>query len=161
MKNLSIFLEEYHKNISLMRQDVSANAQIRTNIKNAVGELLRLAEISRHEGLMDLDYELENMDGSLLLKEELGKIITLIVNGTVSDMIEEISLKRYYSRAYSGTEAVIFLLYLDICLEIQRGEHPLLMEENIRAILPEELKPEIDAAVAERKAERRAGSKPR
>lgn len=151
VKNKDIFYQEIRKNAMLVKDEIKKDANIVCALVKAFETLLWLEDITRKEGILALDEvrEDERIAG-LVFGKELLRIIHFVVNGTERENIEDICLKRYYSWNYSGLEGFLYLLYLDVALEIQEGISHQCMEEGIRSLMPDEVNKEIDKFLIEK-----------
>ena len=153
MKNSMIFFSEHRKNMESARNEINSNNESRNKMVEAVAELLALADVARYEGILALEWEAEKEEiTDLILVDELRRIVILITEGMDSEILEDIILRRYFSRGYLGLEAAVFLMYLDICLGIQAGLSPGVIEEYIRSLVPKEIESDIEKLFAEREA---------
>ena len=71
-------------------------------------------------------------------------MIGFVVFGTEFDILEKIALNRYYSRGYQGLDALLYLMYLETCLEIYAGLNLDLIDEGLKALLPENLEKDFE-----------------
>ncbi len=153
MKNSMIFLSEYRTNMKQVRDEMLmlGNKEIGHKIVEAVLELINLAETAKREGLLALEGVIEkDVINTLVIGEELRWMILLVTDGTDSEYLEEIMLKRYFSRGYAGLEGALYLLYADVCLEIQAGVSPKLIDESIRALVPREVENDVEMLLVNR-----------
>ena len=91
---------------------------------------------------------------NLICGKELSSMIGLLVDGAEPEILEDIFMKRYYSRNYCGLEGFLYLFYLDSILYMLSTPHPWDYEENIKSYMPIEIGDEISSrkAVEEKKA---------
>ncbi len=89
----------------------------------------------------------------LILGNELKRMVMLVVDGTDMETVEDISMKRYFTRNYSGIEGFLFLFYLDGTLSIQAGETPYVFREQIYGIMPDQVNQELSKILEEKRAE--------
>lgn len=146
MRNITLFYEEYRNNMRLAcENDKTLVAESGKNMLDAARALSKLAHLGRLEGLLALEDESDRHEVSELpLSNELKRMLGFVVNGTDSDILEKTALNRYYSREYQGVDALLYLIYLDTCLEIQAGLLPDLIDEELKALLPENLENDFD-----------------
>ena len=103
--------------------------------------LLRLYTILRSQGLLGLVDESESKNVSeLVLGEELRRIIDQVCCGTEPDILEEICFMRYAAAGYRGMEGMLYLLYFAVCLDIQAQVSARIIEERIKALLPDRIR---------------------
>ena len=146
MRNITLFYEEYRNNMRLAcKNDKTLVAESGKNMLDAARALSKLAHLGRLEGLLALEDKSDRHEVSELpLSNELKRMLGFVVNGTDSDILEKTALNRYYSRGYQGVDALLYLIYLDTCLEIQAGLLPDLIDEELKALLPENLENDFD-----------------
>ena len=146
MRNITLFYEEYRNNMRLAcENDKTLVAESGKNMLDAARALSKLAHLGRLEGLLALEDESDRHEVSELpLSNELKRMLGFVVNGTDSDILEKTALNRYYSREYQGVDALLYLIYLDTCLEIQAGLLPDLIDEELKALLLENLENDFD-----------------
>lgn len=108
-----------------------------------VKQILHFSVVSRKEGLLALDAECENLD---LESEEkyLYMMVRLIVDGTEAESYEEICFARYFASNLSNYEGLIFLMYLQGMRMIQKGNNLYVIEEALKAMLPEKILKEYE-----------------
>ena len=146
MRNITLFYEEYRNNMRLAcENDKTLVAESGKNMLDAARALSKLAHLGRIEGLLALEDESDRHEAAgLPLSNELKRMLGFVVNGTDSDILEKIALNRYFSREYQGVDALLYLIYMDTCLEIQAGLLPDLIDEELKALLLENLENDFD-----------------
>ena len=75
------------------------------------------------------------------------KMLTLVVDGTDPEQLKEICLERYFIRNLQAYEGLEYLMLMVGSLALQAGEYPLLIEEKICNMLPEDLEKTLRAAL--------------
>ena len=161
MRNEALFFEEYRNNMRMVcENDKSFEAGSGRNLLYAVRELSKLAHLGRVEGMLALVDESDRHEAAeIALGYELKRMLGLVVNGTDSDVFEKTTLKRYFSRGYQGVDALIYLMYLDTCLEIQAGILPDLIDEGLKALLPASMENDFEVFLTERAQSLHCGNK--
>ena len=105
------------------------------DLSKAIAKVMEFGEIAWKKGLIELEEETWRLD--MGTSERYLKTMTmLVVDGTDSDQIEEISMLRYFAEGLTGFEALRYLIYLVGILTIQRGENPHIIEEKLHAMMP-------------------------
>ena len=98
----------------------------------------KLSLIGIKEGLPALELEVERFDYVPCAKY-LTEMILLVVMGYDSDVIESISLTRYFSGDLKGREGLIYLMYLTGILSIREGRDPYTLEQKLKAMVPRDV----------------------
>jgi hypothetical protein len=104
----------------------------------AVEEVMRLRKIGSTEGLLALD------EAGKALKEDedhpgcrhLQRMMQLVVDGVDPDLVEEISLARYFVSGVRKYEAVQYMVFLTGALSIQAGDMEHIAEAKMLALVP-------------------------
>ena len=125
--------------------------KILVNIKEVAGQnkekiiesykmVMKLDRIARREGLLALEYEAECLPKEIPLCNELTEMIELVIDGTDSQIIEELlTIKFFTIHNYTEIEALLYFLYARCMLMIQAGMSPWLIEELFNAVIPKEV----------------------
>lgn len=145
VRNMDIIYQEVRENALEVNKRAKSEDSLRYALTECATALLWLADVARKEGLLALEEaaESERVAG-LILGSELAHMMALVVDGTDPKEVERISLKGYFSRGYEKLEGFVYLLYMDTVLEIQAGENPFVIYENIRSFMPDEVITELD-----------------
>ncbi len=101
----------------------------------AIVRIKRLANTARKKGLLELEESAASI-GDTGLDRYLKKLLFLVLDGTNPELVEEIGYSLYLSGYYRGYEGLIALIYLEGVLSIQAGEHPMIIEERLYALVP-------------------------
>ncbi len=101
----------------------------------AIGRIKRLANTARKKGLLELEESAVTI-GDTGLDRYLKKLVFFVLDGTDPELVEEIGYSLYLSGYYRGYEGLIALIYLEGVLSIQAGEHPMIIEEKLYALVP-------------------------
>lgn len=115
------------------RREAGSNLLLETFEK-----MMELTNISRKEGLLSLEEtcnKLEDIGSNIYLKT----MIMLVVDGTDPELVEQLCLSRYFSLNLDGYEGVQYLAMMVGSLAIQAGENPRIIEERLKALIPEEV----------------------
>ena len=154
MHNVNCFYQEIRSNSILVREEIGRDPESVVKPLAAVcREIIRLSNIARTEGLLSLEESV--MDESMpeiILKEELVKMVLLVVDGTDPEIVSDISMKRYFANNYTGLKGLSFLVLMCGALDIQAGDNPRIVESDIRSCMPEEVNNELDRMQAEEEA---------
>ena len=121
---------ELDKTISTEERELKKN-----HLLTAMQLVCDLAELARREGLLALEEAVETREAGIGT-EYLKKLILLVVDGTEREDIKKIAMTRYASSLVRDYEALIYLMYLEGALLIQAGENLRLVEEKMKAFLP-------------------------
>ena len=132
-----------------------------TLLLKGVAQMIELSNTARKEGLLALEDEVggfgptiaEGMDGYL------QQLIMLVVDGTDPEVVERIALTRYFSSGLKGYEAMLYLIYMDGTLLLQKGVNPRVVEEEISSMLPGDLYKLRRDELHEKKAKYEEGKK--
>ena len=101
---------------------------------------MMLEHIARREGLLALEYEAEFIPKETPLCNQLTKMIELVVDGTDSQVIEELMTIKFFAvHNFTGIDAILYFLYARSMLMIQAGISPRLIEELFNAMIPNEV----------------------
>ena len=104
-------------------------------ISQTIKKIMELCQIARREGLLALEEATQNIP--LESEEEaLKQLITLVVDGTDTDMICGIGWARYYAGLWQDYKALRYVIYLEGALSIQAGDNPRILEEKLKSMLP-------------------------
>ncbi len=151
VRNKEMFYTEVRKNAIQMKEE-GDGSDANIELKKAALLLTELFSTVNKEGLFALEEAAAGIEASEIREGmELKRMITMVVNGTDPEMLEDICLKSYYSRDYSGLNGYLYLIYLDAILEIQAGVSPMIFEENLKSYMPPEVIEEMDKQREERK----------
>ncbi len=156
MQNVNCFYQEIRNNSIFVKEEIGRNPEsVVKPLAEVCSEIIRLSNIARKEGLLSLEEAVmdENMP-EIILKEELKKMVLLVVDGTDPEIVADICMKRYFANNYSGLKGLTFLVLMDGALDIQAGWVPRIVESNIRSYMPEEVNKELDRMQAEEEAEK-------
>ncbi|MCR5650707.1 MAG: hypothetical protein K6F86_05940 [Lachnospiraceae bacterium] len=149
MENKALFYNELKNNLDQVREQLLENSIDPNCLKDACLAVWELFYLSRKEGTLSLEAVREKESiKNLICGKELSSMIDLLVNGADPEVIEDIFLKRYYSRNYCGLEGFLYLFYLDSILYIQSTPHSWDYEENIKSYMPIEIGDEISSWIA-------------
>ncbi len=146
LKNAELFYREIKINSAIVREEIAQKTDNGLeSLTKACRAVIQLSNIARKEGLLSLEEAAcEGKMDDLFMVEDLKKIVLLVVDGTDPDAINDICMKTYFSKDYSGVNALVFLLYMDGMIQIQAGENPRVLEESIRCYMPDEVNVQLD-----------------
>ncbi|MCR5452880.1 MAG: hypothetical protein K6F00_09655, partial [Lachnospiraceae bacterium] len=117
IENKALFYNELKNNLDQVREQLLENSIDPNCLKDACLSVWELFYLSRKKGTLSLEAVREKESiGNLICGKELSSMIDLLVNGADPEVIEDIFLKRYYSRNYCGLEGFLYLFYLDSIL---------------------------------------------
>ena len=114
--------------------------QNKEKIEDAYKRIMKLEHIARREGLLALACEAEFLPKEISLCNELTEMIELIVDGTESQIFEELMTIKFFAiYDYTEIEALLYFLYARSMLMIQAGTSPRIIEALFNAVFPKEL----------------------
>lgn len=114
--------------------------QHKEKIEDAYKRVMKLEHIARREGLLALEYEAEFLPKETPLCNQLTEMIELVVDGTDSQVIEELMTIKFFAvHNFTGIDALLYFLYARSMLMIQAGISPRLIEELFNAMIPNEV----------------------
>ncbi len=108
------------------------------NILEIVAKMCELANTARKEGLYALEEEIPDIE-NIFHGKYLKYMIQLILDGTDPELMEELSITRYFSANLTGHEALHYLVMLVGCISMQTGVNPEVTAEKLWAMIPEEI----------------------
>ncbi|MBQ9442796.1 MAG: hypothetical protein IJU43_00700 [Lachnospiraceae bacterium] len=125
------------------RAVAATKGRARTNGDKALLDTARqITEISfivRREGLPVMEaYTPKIRDKSI------AAMMMYAIDGTSSEILEDICWSKYYASELKGYDALIYMLWLKAILSMQEGEKPVVVCERIKAMIPVEVAGEID-----------------
>ncbi len=114
--------------------------QDRKILLDSIDECMKLARISRTEGLLSVEeYLCQNYKEKDTVKSVVKFLGYLMVDGTDPTILEEISLSRYFSTITDPYESLAVLMYIRGLLAIQNGENETVIRNMLIAMLPFEV----------------------
>lgn len=132
-------------------QEIRNNNKIINNMENlkekalgsrvligAIEKMCQLSTIARKEGLLSLEEKAYEYAEENRCKN-LRTMIMLIVDGTDPELVEELSLSKYFSLGLEGFKAIEYLIYMIGSLAIQDGQNTRIIEERLLALVPDEV----------------------
>ncbi len=157
MHNANCFYQEIRNNSILVKEEIGRDPESVVKPLAAVcREITRLSNIARTEGLLSLvEAVMDENIPEIILKEELKKMVMLVVDGTDPEIVTDICMKRYFANNYTGLKGLSFLVLICGALDIQAGENPQIIESDIRSCMPEEVNKELDRIHAEEEAKQK------
>ncbi|MCR5054294.1 MAG: hypothetical protein K6A69_05570 [Lachnospiraceae bacterium] len=149
-KNNGVFYQEIRSNSKAVQELMDKEDAVLACMSDAAQTLIWLSEQARKEGLLWLEEAASGERVSkLVLGYELKRMIDLVVDGTDPEIVEDISMKRYFSRNYNGLEGFLYLIYLDGALNIQAGETPWVFRKSVLSFMPDQVGAEMDRILEE------------
>lgn len=114
--------------------------QHKEEIEDAYKRVMKLEHIAKKEGLLALEYEAEFMPRETPLCNQLTEMIELVVDGTDSQVIEELMTIKFFTvHNFTGIDALLYFLYARSMLMIQAGTSPRYIEKLFNAMIPNEV----------------------
>ena len=114
--------EEYNKGIHALAE--------------AILRVEKLSNIARKEGLLALEEQADELDAENS-DRYLKKMIMLIVDGIDRELVEDITISRYFAEGLTDFDAIKYLVYLEGILSMQEGDNPHVIVEKLLAMVPE------------------------
>ncbi len=157
MRKRDLFYQELRKQAEAMHSCPEKDAMDTETLMNVSETLCWICEETRNEGLLWMgradgkipDHDTSAMEDcnrirSLPMSSELCIMMDLTCDGTEPDILEELFITRYFAKNFSGKEGFLYLLYMDVMLDIRLCEHPRLVMERICAYMPDEVGLELN-----------------
>lgn len=152
IRNSGIFYQELRKNSVQVQELTEKDGASISKLSDAAGTLVWLSGQAEKEGLLWLEEAAESERVSrLVLGNELKRIVLLIVTGMDIEIVEDISMKRYFARNYTGLEGVLYLVYLDGALNIYAGVPSYIFRQSVVSLMPEQVNEEMDRMLEKEK----------
>lgn len=131
-------LREKIKEIEAIRneQNQAESTQCDNNLLSVMNLLMELSNVSRSEGLLALEETVHSFAHAPGAKYLIA-MITQVVDGMEPELVEDINLTRYFSSNLKADNGLIFLMYLKGVLSLQTGENPRILEQKLKAMVPE------------------------
>jgi hypothetical protein len=105
----------------------------------AVKNVLVFNQLARKEGLLYLEECCESIDKETEEKY-FAELLTLVIDGIDQELVIEYALSRYFGANLIGHEGIIYLIYFKGTLMIQAGNSPVIIEQILEAMLPENVR---------------------
>ena len=133
-------LRNVHKQIKVCNKTMAIEEKEKKcrQLLAALQQICYLANVARKEGLLALEETAEHLEAGKG-NDYLKFLITLVVDGTDSEVVKKIGLTRYFCSLWEDYEALTGLIYLEGALAIQAGENPRIIEEKMKVFLPNEI----------------------
>ncbi len=106
-------------------------------------ELAGLSKIAREQGLLALEEEASGMREDKE-KEFEREALFLIVDGTDPKFVKRSMMMQYISTQMDPYRALQTLMSIYALLGIQAGEHPVIIMEMLRDMMPEDIRPTLE-----------------
>ena len=131
-----IYYEELRNNCAESKKFTTEQME---KVIKAVKNVLVFNQLARKEGLLYLEESCKSLDKET---EEtyFAELIMLVIDGTDQELVIEYALNRYFAANLTGYEGIIYLIYTKGILMIQTGENPMLVEQILEAMLPENVR---------------------
>ncbi len=108
-------------------------------------QIMDIAIIVRREGLPVLENFTHKIED-----KSIAAMIMYAVDGTNSDILEDVCWSKYFASELKSYDALIYMLWMKALLSMQEGENPIIISERLRAMLPEDVAEEYEKKVDER-----------
>lgn len=105
-------------------------------INKAIVRVVTMSHIGRKEGLLALEEACNVLDDNLFIDSLLKQIINYIVDGTDPEIVEKIMTTKFMFNKYDAVESLVYYIIVTGCLEIQSGENPRCIQEELKACIP-------------------------
>lgn len=129
IRKLSEEIAEENSTLNLSQKDDKV-----MEIAKSVSLILKLSNVSRVEGLLALEDEVEKL--SQPSYRLLKTIIINVIDGSDPERVEDAGLLMYCSGNYNGYEGLQNMIYILGMLDVQAGENPRSLECRIKAVIP-------------------------
>ena len=106
-------------------------------------ELAGLSKIAREQGLLALEETASGMEENKE-KEFEREMLYLIVDGTNLELVKQSMLMRFISTQMDPYQALQMLMSIYGLRSIQAGEHPVIIMERLREMMPEDVRPTLE-----------------
>lgn len=126
-------VRECNRNIEATEDDIEKKQGYEL-LRKTVEKMCELSKLAKHGGLLAFEEAAHEL-GDLHNKDFLSTIIILIVDGTQADLIEELSMAKYFAAGVEGFEGLQYLIMLYGCLAIQSGDNSRVIEEKILSLI--------------------------
>lgn len=151
----------FYSELKEIYSDFEMKKEEENQILFAARIVLQSADLARKEGLLALDaltgdyvsYGSDGIEEQRLLEyykmkklnpnsfeKYYSNLLSLIVDGTDCQVVKEYGWRIYFSSDFSKTEKLIYLIFLDGTISIQCGMNLKVLEQMIKALLPEALR---------------------
>ncbi|MBQ9607043.1 MAG: hypothetical protein IJV16_07690 [Lachnospiraceae bacterium] len=107
-------------------------------------QIIDIAFVVRREGLPVLEAFTHKIED-----KSIAAMIMYAIDGTSSEILEDICWSKYFASELKGYDALIYMLWLKGVLAMQEGENPIVINERLKAMLPPDLVDEFDKIYAE------------
>lgn len=131
-----IYYEELRKNCA---ESTKFTTEQMEKVINAIKKILVFHKIARKEGLLWLEESCKSLDKEIEEKY-FAELLMLVVDGTDQEQVIEYALSRYFGANLTGYEGIIYLIYFKGTLMIQVGMSPVVVEQILEAMLPENVR---------------------
>ena len=105
-------------------------------INETIKEIIRLSQVARHYGLLELEIEANKKETNKFLADGL----MLIVDGNDPEYVELILMNIYYVNGYKGIKALQTLMVIEGLLAIQAGTNPYVILEILLSMVSDKIK---------------------
>lgn len=112
--------------------------------------ILKLAEIGRKEGLLELDDAKEDLDRNEDTSALFYKLISLVIDGTDPKIVSMVGMSRYASSNLMSYRGLLNLMYIRGALMIQAGDREWIIAEVLKSMMPDPIIEELNRRESER-----------
>ena len=106
---------------------------------NTLSKMCELAYIaSMRKGPLAFDEGINEL-GEIHNKKYLEAMIFLIIDGFDSETVEEMAIAKYFAEGIKNYDGLQYIMMLVGCLGIQKGEHPVSIEEKLLHFIPDNI----------------------
>lgn len=131
-------LREKIKEMEAIRHEQSQteSTQCDNKLLSVMNLLMDLSNVSRREGLLALEESINDL-AQVPGAKYLTTMIMQVVDGMEPELIEDINLTKYFSGNLKADDGLVYLMYLKGILSLQLGENPRVLEQKLKAMVPE------------------------
>ena len=131
-----IFYKELRRNCA---ESTKFTTDQMDKVIKAVKNVVKLEAVARKQGLLALEEECESFHKETEEKY-FAELLMLVIDGTDPVLVKEYALSRYFGANLTGYEGIIYLIYIKGTLMIQDGDSPVIIEQILEAMLPENVR---------------------
>lgn len=132
----TVFYNELREKSNEIQKDTDNSAMI-NKVIDAYNRVVLFENTARKEGLLALEVAAETLDLQDNTQCFFDKMMTLVVDGTEPQMVKEIGMNLLISGCYHSYDGLICLMYYQASVMIQGGDHPFLVKQYMKSMLPD------------------------
>lgn len=158
--------ELFYKDLQQICSNIEASDKQKKAVIDAAFTVIKTADMARNEGILMLDM-LTGEDDEYFDERDFSEfsekwnlhrfdrngferyfveLLELVTDGVEPDYIEEYGCRTYCSSNFADVEKLIYMIYLDGALSIDKGIDSRFMKKMICALIPASMVPEFNEA---------------